>query len=107
MWNANYDCLFFCINQDIYDALTPEQQKVIDECGQLAVRYEREINRSGDEEIMNRWSEKNGVTITSYEDLDIDSFRNAVDGIDEWFVNELKNQGYEDGETLVKAFRKG
>ena len=22
MWNANYDCLFFCINQDIYDALT-------------------------------------------------------------------------------------
>ena len=107
MWNANYDCLFFCINQDIYDALTPEQQKVIDECGQLAVRYEREINRSGDEEIMSRWSEKNGVTITSYEDLDIDSFRNAVDGIDEWFVNELKNQGYEDGETLVKAFRKG
>ncbi len=106
MWNANYDCLFFCINQDIYDALTPEQQEVIDECGRLAVRYEREINRSGDAEIMSRWSEKNGVTITSYEDLDIDSFRNAVDGIDEWFVNELKNQGYADGETLVKAFRK-
>ncbi len=106
MWNANYDCLFFCINQDIYDALTPEQQEVIDECGRLAVRYEREINRSGDAEIMSRWSEKNGVTITSYEDLDIDSFRNAVDGIDEWFINELKNQGYADGETLVKAFRK-
>ncbi len=37
MWNANYDCLFFCINQDIYDNLTPEQQEVVDECGQNAV----------------------------------------------------------------------
>ena len=26
MWDAIYDCLFFCINQGIYDGLTPEQQ---------------------------------------------------------------------------------
>ena len=24
LWNANYDCLFFCINQKLYDSLTPE-----------------------------------------------------------------------------------
>ena len=106
LWNANYDCLFFCINQKIYDDLTPEQQAVIDECGALATRYEREINRAGDEEIMRRWTEKNGVTITSHEDLDIDSFKTAVDGIDDWFVNELKAQNYEDAEALVAAFRK-
>ena len=106
LWNANYDCLFFCINQKIYDDLTPEQQAVIDECGALATRYEREINRAGDEEIMRRWTEKNGVTITSHEDLDIDSFKTAVDGIDDWFVNELKAQNYKDAEALVAAFRK-
>ena len=106
LWNANYDCLFFCINQKIYDDLTPEQQAVIDECGALATRYEREINRAGDEEIMKRWTEKNGVTITSHEDLDIDSFKTAVDGIDDWFVNELKAQNYEDAEALIAAFRK-
>ena len=106
LWNANYDCLFFCINQEIYDKLTPEQQAVIDECGALATRYEREINRAGDEEIMNRWTTKNGVTITPYEDLDIDSFKNAVDGIDDWFISELKAQNYEDAEALVAAFRK-
>ena len=106
LWNANYDCLFFCINQKIYDDLTPEQQAVIDECGALATRYEREINRAGDEEIMKRWTEKNGVTITSHEDLDIDSFKTAVDGIDDWFVNELKAQNYEEAEALVAAFRK-
>ena len=38
MWNAIYDCLFFCINGDIYDSMTPEQQEVIDECGRLATR---------------------------------------------------------------------
>ena len=106
LWNANYDCLFFCINQEIYDKLTPEQQAVIDECGALATRYEREINRAGDEEIMSRWTTKNGVTITPYEDLDIDSFKNAVDGIDDWFISELKAQNYEDAEALVAAFRK-
>ena len=33
MWDAIYDCLFFCINQDIYDGLTPEQQAVVDKAG--------------------------------------------------------------------------
>ena len=105
MWDAIYDCLFFCINQDIYDGLTPEQQEVVDKAGRMAVEYERYINRSGDEEIMERWAKKNGVTITKKEDMDIDSFKEAVDGVDQWFVEELKNQGYDDGQELVDAFK--
>ena len=104
LWNANYDCLFFCINQEIYDSLTPEQQAVVDECGQKAVQYERYINRSGDEEIMERWQSKNGVTITNKEDMDIDSFKKAVDGVDEWFVKELEKEGYDDAQELVDLF---
>ena len=106
LWNANYDCLFFCINQNIYNALTPEQQAVIDECGRKATEYERYINRAGDEEILGRWQNKNGVTVTTYEDLDVDSFKQAVDGVDQWFVEELKKQGYDDVEALVAAFQK-
>ena len=106
MWDAIYDCLFFCINQDLYDTLTPEQQAVVDECGQKAVEYERYINRSGDEEIMNRWQSKNGVTITEKKDIDIDSFKEAVDGVDEWFVEQLKDAGYDDGQELVELFEK-
>ena len=106
LWNANYDCLFFCINQNIYNALTPEQQAVIDECGRKATEYERYINRAGDEEILGRWQNKNGVTVTTYEDLDVDSFKQAVDDVDQWFVEELKKQGYDDGEALVAAFQK-
>ena len=106
MWDAIYDCLFFCINQDIYDALTPEQQAVVDECGQKAVEYERYINRSSDDEIKARWADKNGVTFTEKKDMDIDSFKKAVDGVDDWFVQELKKQGYNDGQDLVDLFTK-
>ena len=106
MWDAIYDCLFFCINQDIYDGLTPAQQAVVDECGQKAVEYERYLNRSSDNEIKERWESKNGVTFTEKADMDIDSFKKAVDGVDDWFVNELKSQGYEDGQDLVDLFTK-
>ena len=106
MWDAIYDCLFFCINQEIYDGLTAEQQAVVDECGQKAVEYERYINRSGDEEIMERWQDKNGVTITEKADMDIDSFKEAVDGVDEWFIKELQKEGYDDAQDLVDLFEK-
>ena len=105
MWDAIYDCLFFCINQDIYDGLTPQQQEVVDEAGQKAVDYEREINRAGDDEIMSRWQKENGVTITQNEDMDIDSFKKAVDGIDEWYQKELEDQGYDDAKELIAAFQ--
>ena len=106
MWNAIYDCLFFCINGDIYDSMKSEQQEVIDECGRLATQYEREINRAGDDEIKNRWQNENGVTITNYEDMDIDSFKQAVDGVDEWYQKELEGQGYDDAKELIETFTK-
>ena len=106
MWNAIYDCLFFCINGDIYNNLTPEQQKVVDEAGQKAVDYERAINRAGDNEIMDRWQNENGVKIAKYEDMDIDSFKQAVDGVDAWYQKELETAGYDDAKDLIEAFTK-
>ena len=55
---------------------------------------------------MNRWQSKNGVTITKKEDMDIDSFKKAVEGVDEWFVEQLKDAGYDDGQKLVDLFEK-
>ena len=95
-----FDC------QRLMISSSPEQQAVVDECGQKAVEYERYINRSGDEEIMSRWQTKNDVTITDKEDMDIDSFKKAVDGVDEWFVEQLKDAGYDDGQELVDLFEK-
>ena len=94
------------ITDEAWDSLTPEQQEVIDECGRLATQYEREINRACDDEIMNRWQNENGVTITNYEDMDTDSFKQAVDGVDEWYQKELEGQGYDDAKELIETFTK-
>ena len=59
-----------------------------------------------DDEIKARWADKNGVTFTEKKDMDIDSFKKAVDGVDDWFVQELKKQGYDDGQDLVDLFTK-
>ena len=64
------------------------------------------INRAGDDEIMDRWQNENGVTITNYDDMDIDSFKEAVDGVDEWYQNELESQGYEGAKDLIDTFTK-
>ena len=105
MWDAIYDCLFFCINQEIYDSLTPEQQEAVDEIGQKAVQYERQINRAGDTEIKERWTSQNGVTITEAADMDLESFKEAVDGVEEWYVQELESAGYEDAQELVDSLK--
>ena len=69
-------------------------------------QYEREINRAGDDEILSRWQNENGVEVLKNEELDVESFKKAVDGIDEWFVEELKKAGYDDGQDLVDAFER-
>ena len=38
--------------------------------------------------------------------MKIDSFKNAVADVPNWYVNELKNQGYDDAQELVDAFIK-
>ena len=64
------------------------------------------INRAGDDEIMDRCQNENGVTIPNYDVMDIDSFKEAVDGVDEWYQNELESQGYEDAKDLIDTFIK-
>ena len=105
LWNANYDCLFFCINSELYDSLTDEQKKIVDENGKKAVDYEREINRAGDEEILSRWQSENGMTVTRAEELDIDAFKSAVEPVEAWFIEELEKQGYSDAKDLVNSFK--
>ena len=46
------------------------------------------------------------MTFTEKSDMDIDSFKKAVEGVDEWFVEQLKDAGYDDGQELVDLFEK-
>ena len=53
------------------------------------------INRAGDEEILERWQSKNGVTITNKEDMDIDSlFYDMSRRVSAVSSLEIENQRY-------------
>ena len=68
MWNANYDCLFFCINQDIYDSLTPEQQDVLTEAGEYASQYNRQISQETEDKILEELK-ADGVNVIEVDDI--------------------------------------
>ena len=38
--------------------------------------------------------------------MDIDSFKEAVAGVKDWYIEELESQGYEDAKELVDTFTK-
>ena len=87
-WTGAYDCLFFCMNKDLYDSLSPELQAIVDDAGQQAVEYQREINRAEDEAILERWAEA-GVEVTYLSEEAAEEFKAASAPVYEEFADEL------------------
>jgi C4-dicarboxylate transporter DctM subunit len=109
LWNAYYDCLFFCMNGEIFDSLTPEQQAIVQENGQKTVEYQRLINRYECDQLIADWEANGTISVTYNEDIDTDSFKNATSDVADWFIDQLVNtDGYDEAEAkaLVEAFTK-
>ena len=62
-WTGVYDCIFFTMNGELYNSLSPELQAIVDECGQKAAQSQREKERAMDQEILAKWEEA-GVTVS-------------------------------------------
>ncbi len=108
-WNAYYDCIFFGINQKVYDQFTDEQKAVIDANAKKAVEYQRAINRRDIEALVQEWDETGAMEVTRYEDIDVDSFKNASKGAYDWYENQLvktKGMTKEEAKEFVAAFQK-
>ena len=97
-WTGAYDCLFFCMNQELYDSLDPELQKIVDEAGKEAVKYQREINRNADEELLSKW-EKKGVTVHKLTADEMAQFKALSDATYKEFEKDLTPD-------LIAAFTK-
>ena len=106
LWNAYYDCLFFAMNQGVFDKLTPEQQKVVEENAMKAVRYQRAINRYESELLIKEWKEKNVINVIDTKDIDTAGFKAATADVAEWYVGRLVELGNseKDARELVNAF---
>lgn len=87
-WTGTYDCLFFCMNQDLYNSLSPELQAIVDDCGQQAVEYQRQINREQDQAILDKWAAA-GVTVTELTPEAAEEFKAASAACYDEFADEL------------------
>jgi len=76
-WTGTYDCLFFCMNKDLYDSLPADLQKIVDDCGKQAVEYQRQINRDQDKTILDKWKTQYGITVTELTDEAVKGFKDA------------------------------
>ena len=77
-WTGIYDCIFFTMNKDLYDSLSPELQAIVDEAGAKAAENQRELQRAGVQEVMDKWAQA-GVTITELPEDAIAEFKAATE----------------------------
>jgi len=95
-WNATYDCLFFCMNKDLYDSLSSDLRSIVDECGQKAMEYQRQTNREEDAQILADWQSK-GIVVTRPTAEALQQFKDAAQPCWSEFEDELTPK-------LVSAF---
>ncbi len=106
-WNAYYDCIFFGINEEVYNQFTDEQKAVIDENAQKAMEYQRTINRRDIETLVEEWDETGAMEVTRNEDIDVASFKEASAGAYSWYEKQLmdtKSMTAEEAKSFVDAF---
>ncbi len=108
LWNAYYDCLFFCINQAAYDQFTDSQKAVIDANAAKAVAYQKELNRKQVDELVAEWKSNGAMQVTELSEVDSDSFRNAASGAADWYKGQLVASGMSeaDAQSFIDAFTK-
>lgn len=94
LWNAYYDCLFFCMNGDVYNSLNEEQKRIVDENAQKAVDFERAINRYECDELIKDWKENNIISVVETSEIDIESFKKATAGVADWYKKQLLDNGH-------------
>lgn len=107
LWNAYYDCLFFCINKGAYDKFTDEQKAVIDANAAKAVEYQKTINRENVESLVSEWKDNGAMEVTTLDAIDSDSFKNAASGAVSWYIEQLvsqKGMSEDDAKAYVAAF---
>ena len=97
-WTGVYDCIFFTMNADLYNSLSPELQKIVDECGQKAAQNQRQKEREEDQEILEKWK-SSGVTVTELTPEAVQEFKDASASVYDEFADKLTPE-------LIAAFQK-
>ena len=77
-WTGVYDCIFFTMNGELYDSLSPELQKIVDECGAKAAQNQRQLEREQDQEILQKWKDA-GIVVSELTPEAAEEFKTAAE----------------------------
>ena len=80
VWDYVYEAFFLGITKETFESFSEELQQIIIETAEEACEYQRELIRTNEEEQLAD-IEAGGTLVTYYEDMDIDSFREAAEVI--------------------------
>lgn len=76
-WTGVYDCIFFTMNGELYNSLSPELRRIVDECGAKAAQNQRKLQREEDQVVLKKWADA-GVTVTELSDAAFQEFKAAA-----------------------------
>ena len=76
-WTGLYSGLFFCMNRELYDSLSPTLREIVDECGKKTVEYQRRLMDENARAVLSRWR-KAKVTVTVLTPEAAAEFRSAA-----------------------------
>jgi tripartite ATP-independent transporter DctP family solute receptor len=98
LWNYIYDPLVFGMNKKLFDSLDPETQKLLKETAQEAAKYQIELNRKKNEEVLAQLKEK-GMQVEELTPEQIKAFQEKVKPVIDKYEGII-------GKELLDAFRK-
>ena len=106
-WSGGYDCVFFTMNQELYDSFSAEMQALIDEAGAYAAADQRVKNRADDGVTLEKWK-NSGVTVTELSAEAAAEFKEAAKDVPAKFVQTCVDLGFDKAEVeaLVAIFTK-
>ncbi|MCM3472005.1 DctP family TRAP transporter solute-binding subunit [Brevibacillus borstelensis] len=98
VWNYMYDPIVFGVNKKLYDSLDADTQKLLRETAQEAAKYQIELNRKENEEVLAQLKEK-GMEVVELTPEQIKAFQEKVQPVIDKYEGII-------GKNLLDAFRK-
>lgn len=95
VWNEAYDGYIMSCSQKLWKSLSDEDKKIFSNAAIEAMKYQKQLARKKDAELLENWKGKLDVTILSPEEINV--FRNASKPLYEEYEDII-------GLDLLKAF---
>lgn len=83
-----FDATSFNVNDEWYQSLSDEEKAIIDNAAEAATAYQREQAIALDEASLDKLVNEKGMEYYEMSDDELQTFRDALEPIQEWFVNE-------------------